>query len=122
MKILHDNVPDSVDNVKRTADLVQQAPDVIADGTSRPTDTASSVAEASASLCVSPTLPSNTKTANVSSVTVPRQRDRRAMSRRRGQKGSVRVVGQKYVGRFWADMPAALRGSGKQWKSDTWTR
>jgi integrase len=109
MKNLHDNVPDSVDNVERTADLVQQAPDAIADVTGRSCDTGSSVAEASANPCVSPTLLSNTKTANVFSVTVPRQRDGRAMSRRRGQKGSVRVVGEKYIGRFWADSPGSTK-------------
>ena len=31
------------------------------------------------------------------------------MSRRRGQRGSVRVVGEKYVGRYWADVPGSTK-------------
>lgn len=31
------------------------------------------------------------------------------MSRRPGQRGSVRVVGRKYIGRFWADVPGQVR-------------
>jgi integrase len=50
---------------------------------------------------------SNTKTDIVCVVTVPSQRDRRSMSRRRGQRGSTTVVGEKYVGRYWADIPGS---------------
>lgn len=52
---------------------------------------------------------SNTKTDIVSVVTVPSQRDRRTMSRRRGQRGSTRVVGEKYVGRYWIDVPGSTK-------------
>ena len=31
------------------------------------------------------------------------------MSRRRGQKGYVRVVGEKYVGRYWVDVPGSSK-------------
>lgn len=31
------------------------------------------------------------------------------MSRRRGQRGSVRIVGEKYIGRFWADVPGTSK-------------
>jgi integrase len=31
------------------------------------------------------------------------------MSRRRGQRGSVRVVGEEYVGRYWADAPGSSK-------------
>ncbi len=57
----------------------------------------------------SETLLQNTKTANVCAVTVPHQRDRRAMSRRRGQRGTPNVVGEKYIGRYWADVPGSTR-------------
>lgn len=53
------------------------------------------------------TLLPNAKTANVSAVKVPSQRDGRSMSRRRGQRGSVNVVGKKYVGRYWVDEPGS---------------
>jgi integrase len=42
-------------------------------------------------------------------VAVPSQRDGRTMSRRRGQRGSVRVVGEKYIGRYWADVPGSTK-------------
>lgn len=54
-------------------------------------------------------LQSNAKSDNVCAVKVPRQRDRRAMSRRRGQRGSVRVVGLKYVGRYWVDISGSTK-------------
>jgi len=57
----------------------------------------------------SETLLSDTKTATVCAVRVPSRRDRRTMSRRRGQRGSVRVVGEKYIGRFWADLPGSTK-------------
>ena len=41
--------------------------------------------------------------------TVSSQRDRRSMSRRRGQKGCVSTVGKKYVGRYWVDVPGSSR-------------
>lgn len=47
--------------------------------------------------------------ASISTVKVPIQRDRRAMSRRSGQKGSVRVVGNVYKGRYWADVPGTTK-------------
>ena len=56
---------------------------------------------------VSETLPRIAKQPNLGSVEVPSQRDRRAMSRRRGQRGSTRVVGEKYVGRYYADVPGS---------------
>lgn len=31
------------------------------------------------------------------------------MSRRSGQKGSVRIVGEKYVGRYWADVSGSIK-------------
>jgi hypothetical protein len=40
---------------------------------------------------------------SITAVTVPSQRDRRSMSRRSGQKGSVTIVGMNYVGRYRAD-------------------
>jgi integrase len=49
------------------------------------------------------------KAAKVSTVAVPGQRDRRAMSRRHGQRGSTRVVGEKYIGRYWADVPGSSK-------------
>ncbi len=49
------------------------------------------------------------KRAKVSTVTVPSQRDRRTMSRRRGQRGSVRAVGEKYIGRYWTDVPGSTK-------------
>jgi integrase len=49
------------------------------------------------------------KAAKVSMVAVPGQRDRRTMSRRRGQRGSTRVVGEKYIGRYWADVPGSTK-------------
>lgn len=49
------------------------------------------------------------KRSNLCSVTVPSRRDRRTMSRRRGQKGSVTVVGEKYVGRYWADVAGTIK-------------
>jgi integrase len=49
------------------------------------------------------------KAAKVSTVAVPGQRDRRTMSRRRGQRGSTRVVGEKYIGRYWADVPGSSK-------------
>jgi hypothetical protein len=55
----------------------------------------------------------NAKAAKVSTVAVPGQRDRRAMSRRRGQRGSVRVVGEKYIGRYWADVPGSSKRARK---------
>ncbi len=38
-------------------------------------------------------------------VTVPNQRDRRSMSRRSGQSGSVYRKGSKYIGRYRVDVP-----------------
>ena len=35
------------------------------------------------------------------------------MSRRRGQRGSVRVVGEKYIGRYWADVPGSSKRARK---------
>ncbi len=55
------------------------------------------------------TLLPNAKPAKVSTVTVPTQRDRRCMSRRSGQSGSVTIVGQNYVGRYWADKPGSTK-------------
>ena len=49
------------------------------------------------------------KAAKVSTVAVPGQRDRRTMSRRRGQRGNVRIVGEKYIGRYWADVPGSRK-------------
>lgn len=49
------------------------------------------------------------KAAKVSTVAVPGQRDRRTMSRRRGQRGNVRIVGEKYIGRYWADVPSSSK-------------
>ena len=46
---------------------------------------------------------------SISSGKVTGQRDRRIMSRRRGQKGSVKAVGKKYVGRYWADVPGSTK-------------
>jgi integrase len=54
------------------------------------------------------TLPPDAKRANLCPVTVPSQRDGRNMSRRRGQRGAVRVVGEKYVGRFLVDVPGSI--------------
>ena len=50
-------------------------------------------------------LPSNTKPDTVETVTVRNQRDRRSMSRRSGQSGSVYVKGPQYIGRYRADVP-----------------
>jgi integrase len=42
----------------------------------------------------------------VSGLATPiRQQGRKYMSKRSGQKGSVRLVGQKWVGRYWVDVP-----------------
>ena len=40
---------------------------------------------------------------------VPNQRDRRSMSRRRGQRPRCRVVGDKYVGRYRVDIPGSTK-------------
>jgi hypothetical protein len=58
---------------------------------------------------LSETLLPDAKRSNLCPVTVPSRRDRRTMSRRRGQRGSVRVVGEKYVGRYWADAPGSSK-------------
>lgn len=79
----------------------------------RTSDALVTTAEARPSVAVAgesyASLLSNIKTDIVSEVTVPSQRDRRLMSRRRGQRGSVRVVGEKYVGRYWADVPGSTK-------------
>ena len=50
---------------------------------------------------------------NVAPVTEPSQRDRRTMSRRRGQRGTVNVVGTNYVGRFWTDVAGSTKRARK---------
>jgi hypothetical protein len=79
----------------------------------RTSDALVTTAEARPSVAVAgesyASLLSNIKTDIVSEVTVPSQRDRRLMSRRRGQRGNVRVVGEKYVGRYWADVPGSTK-------------
>ena len=49
-------------------------------------------------------LPSTAKPVNVCVVKVPSQRDGRSMNRRPGQRGTVYVVGEKYVGRYRVDV------------------
>lgn len=51
----------------------------------------------------------NSKPDNVRKVTVPNRRDRRSMSRRSGQSGSVYRKGSKYIGRYRADVPGQKR-------------
>jgi integrase len=59
-------------------------------------------------------LPPCVDEATVSSAkTVPSLRDRRSMNRRPGQKGTVNVVGDKFVGRYWVDVPGSVRRSRK---------
>ncbi len=53
------------------------------------------------------TLLPDTNGSKVCSVKVPSQRDGRSMNRRPGQKGTVNVVGDNYVGRYWVDAPGA---------------
>ena len=50
------------------------------------------------------TLLRNTKPYSVGAVKVPSQRDGRSMNRRPGQRGTVYVVGEKYVGRYRVDV------------------
>jgi hypothetical protein len=56
---------------------------------------------------LSETLLPNARPVNVCAVKVPSQRDGRSMNRRPGQKGTVNVVGDNYVGRYWVDVPGA---------------
>jgi hypothetical protein len=49
-------------------------------------------------------LPPNPKPDNVTTVTVPNRRDRRSMSRRSGQSGSVCIKGKKYIRRYRVDV------------------
>jgi hypothetical protein len=50
-------------------------------------------------------LPANGKPDIVKTVMVPNQRDRRSMSRRSGQNGSVYVKDPQYIGRYRVDVP-----------------
>lgn len=50
-------------------------------------------------------LSSAPKPDTVETVTVPNQRDRRSMSRRSGQSGSVYIKGSQYIGRYRTDVP-----------------
>ena len=57
---------------------------------------------------LSGTLLPNAKPVKVCAVKVPSQRDGRSMNRRPGQKGTVNVVGDNYVGRYWVDVPGSV--------------
>src|SRR6266481_8447030 len=54
------------------------------------------------------TLLPDTNGSKVCSVKVPSQRDGRSMNRRPGQKGTVNVVGDNCVGRYWVDVPGSV--------------